>query len=372
MAQKNNARMIDPNVLIQAGIDPKTGLPIKLGCKDKTHLKDDIKKALRIIDEQNAVRRYCWYNLPDGINTELIERILYYKGQLMFFYEPSLEKFYVLPYALDGSIDIYGRFTGVRPLPFNGSTEVKKDDKLTPIAKFLTGLIREPMYDVKLDAITMEDWETKCVLLHDYSKQISQTVISRQILNDPIIDVMAECIPFMRTSLIASTGISGIRVNDSDQQASVIAASQAVEESAKSGDLWIPIIGDLEFQDISHGSMERPESFMLAMQSLDNLRLSTYGLDNGGLFEKKAHITNAELGVNNSPVSLVYQDGLTIRQEFCNIVNSIWGLGIWCEPSEAVLGLDQNMDGVAYDVGDAPVDDNDYSNEESGGGAENV
>jgi hypothetical protein len=41
----------------QAGIDPKTGLPLKF--KDvKFNLKDDIKKFLRLVDEQDAVNRY--------------------------------------------------------------------------------------------------------------------------------------------------------------------------------------------------------------------------------------------------------------------------------------------------------------------------
>ena len=88
---------------------------------------------------------------------------------------------------------------------------------------------------------------------------------------------------------------------------------------------------------------------MLAMQSLDNFRLSTYGLENGGLFEKKQHILEAENEVNQSSVGLVLQDGLSIRQNFCNIVNSIWDLGIWCEPSENTSS-DLNNDGVQYDT----------------------
>ena len=357
---KNNARLVDPNILIQAGIDPKTGLPIKFGsnCSSK---KADLKKLIRITDEQNAIRRFKWINLPDSLTTELIERILYYRGQGMFFYMPDNDRFYFLPYALDGTIDVYGRFTGVTPLPFNGTASAEKDGKQKP---WITGLIREPMYEVKLDTITMKDWETKCVLLHDYCNQISQTNIPRQVLNDPLIDIEADCIPFMRTALLKATGVSGIRVADADQSNAVTHASSTVNDSALSGDLWIPIVGDLDFQDIAAGQVAKAEEYMLAMQSLDNFRLSTYGLENGGLFEKKAHITNAELGTNNSPVSMVYQDSLTLRQEFCLIVNSIWGLNIWCIPSESVMGLDQNMDGVAYDTGDAPVDDNDYSNNE--------
>ena len=50
-----------PNLepIFAMGINPKTGLPYKFG-GDKKTLKGDVKKALRIIDEQNAVNRYLW------------------------------------------------------------------------------------------------------------------------------------------------------------------------------------------------------------------------------------------------------------------------------------------------------------------------
>ena len=53
--------------------------------------------------------------------------------------------------------------------------------------------------------------------------------------------------------------------------------------------------------------------------------------------------------MNAGNEQLIYQDGLTLRQKFCDIVNSIWGLGIWCEASELVTGMDTNMDGVIMD-----------------------
>ena len=54
----NNARLIDVNTIIQAGINPKTGLPLKMGSEDKCNLKNDIRRTLRILDEQNAINRY--------------------------------------------------------------------------------------------------------------------------------------------------------------------------------------------------------------------------------------------------------------------------------------------------------------------------
>ena len=350
MANKPYIANLEP--IIAAGIDPKTGLPIKVAGDCKEALKPNIKKLLRIVDEQDAINRYTWYNLPDGLTGQLIERILYYKGQAMFFYDKTTEKFYFLPYALDGSIDIYGHYTGVRPLPFNGSTEVKKDGKLTPMAKYITSLVREPLYDVWTEELNWDVLNTKCVLLSDYSKQISQTNIPRQQLNDPLLDVMADCIPFLRTALLNGTGVSGMRVNSQDEYMNVKLASTAIDNAALNGEKYVPVVGTVEFQDLASGQVAKAEEYLLSMQSLDNFRLGLYGLDNGGLFQKKAHMLEAEQTTNAGTSGLIYQDGLTLRQTFCKIVNSITGLGISCESSEPVLGLDKNLDGEITDEQD--------------------
>ena len=331
----NNARLPDINTLIQAGIDPKTGLPIRVD-EEKCTLKNDIRRVLRVLDEQNAINRYTWFNLPNGLDGQLIERILYYKGQGMFFYMETDNTFYFLPYALDGSIDVYGRFKAVTPLPFNGTAQDKKD-------AWITGLTKIPVYEVK--EVDLDTFLDGCVLLSDYSKQISQTNIARQILQEPILDAMAEAFPLARTSLIANSGIKGMRVNDEDQQATVKSASRSITRAALNGDIWIPIVGNIEFQELTDGSALKSEEFLLYMQALDNFRLSLYGLDNGGLFQKKSHMLEAEQEMNAGNVGLVYQDGLALRQKFCNLVNSIWGLGIWVEPSETVLNLDYDQDG---------------------------
>ena len=147
--------MYDLDSYIQAGINPQTGLPFKaedngISCVSKA----DIKKQLRIMDEQDAVNRFTWYNLPSGLNSRLMERILYYKGQAMFF--KINDTFYFLPYALAGSIDVYGRFTEVTPLPFNGSTKAK-DGKERP---WIPGLKRKVAHDVQMpDGYVSEESE---------------------------------------------------------------------------------------------------------------------------------------------------------------------------------------------------------------------
>ena len=335
---QNNAKMIDPSVYIQAGIDPRTKLPIKMEDGEKCLLKDNIRRALRVLDEQNAINRYVWYNLPNGLNGQLLERILYYKAQGMFFYSPLDETFYFLPYALNGTIDIYGRYKKTVALPFNGSNEA------LPIEAFT----RDVVYDVVED-LTDDIFNNGCVLLSDYSKQISQTNIPRRELQEPILDAEAEAFPFARTSLIAHSGVKGMRVGSDDESASVKLASRSITKAALTGNPWVPITGQVEFQELTDGSPLRSEEYLAYMQALDNFRLSLYGLDNGGLFDKKAYVNNETAQSIQSNIGIVYQDGLTIRQRFCDIVNSIWGLGIWCEASETVTGADQNFDGQVAD-----------------------
>ena len=300
-----------------AGINPKTGLPVKFGGSKKT-LKEDIKKQLRLIDEQDAVNRYVWYNLPMNLPSQEVERMLYYKGQLCFYYDKDLEEFYFMPYALDGTIDFYGRYNTIHPVPMTSGT----DDKAGKAqAQYLANKKLKCIYGIDLDDSV--DKENSCVLLHDYTKQLSQNIIPRCTVQEPLLDTMSECIPFMRTALISGSGIKGMRVNDGDQADAVNDASRGLVNAALTGEPWVAIEGSVEFQELTDGAVLKAEEYMLALQSLDNFRLSTYGIDNGGLFEKKAHELQSEADINGGPVGLVMQDGLSIRQNFCNIVNSI-------------------------------------------------
>lgn len=336
----------DLDTLIQAGINPKTGLPYKFG-SSRCATKEDIKKNLRIIDEQDAVNRYVWYNLPCNLTSQELERMLYYKGQLAFFYIDKLEEFYFMPYALDGTIDFYGRYNTIHPVPMTCGTDDKENKAQ---AQFLADIKLKCVYGIKLpEDIKDDDLKGSAVLLHDYTKQLSQSIIPRVNLNDSILDVEADCIPFMRTALLMGTGIKGVRVQDADQEASVAEGARNMTLAALHCQPYIPIVGSVEFQELTNGNVTNAQDYLLAMQAIENLRLSTYGIDNGGLFEKKAHTLQSEADINGGPVGLVLQDGLSIRQNFCNIVNSIWNLGIWCEPAENIMGADIDGDGLNYD-----------------------
>ena len=352
-----------PNLepFIQAGIDLKTGLPNRItNCKSK----ENIKIQLREIDRQDAVNRYVWYNLPMDLPSQEVERMLYYKGQLCFYYDKDLEQFYFMPYALDGTIDFYGRYNTVHPVPMTSGTDDKGNKAQ---AQYLAEKKLKCVYGMVMPDQEI-DKDNCCVLLHDRSKQLSQTVLPRAQIQDPLLDIMADCIPYMQTCLISGSGIKGVRVQDADQADSVHDAARSVKNAALTQEPWVAIEGSVEFQELTDGATLKAEEYMLALQSLDNFRLSTYGIDNGGLFEKKAHELQSEADINGGPVGLVMQDGLSIRQNFCNIVNSIWDLGIWCEPAQNIMGMDNDGDGSIaeedYDGANTGVETQGESNNE--------
>lgn len=356
-----SATIQNTDLLIAAGINPKTRLPLRYKDGSCT-LKADVYASLSVLDRQDAVNRYTWYNLPNGITPKLIETILYYRGQGMLFYVDALERFFFLPYTLsakdDTGIDCYGRFKSVTPVQI-GSAEKE--------IKYFNGLQYTPFYEPLLETPTADQFYRGCVLLKDYSNGISQNIIPRAELQTPLLDIMSNCIPYLNTCLMSATGVAGMRVSNEAERVDVAAASQGVQDAALTGKKWIPIIGGLDLQDLSTNNTGRAEEFLMALQSLDNYRLGLYGLDNGGVFEKKQYQNNAQTMLNTgASVSLVAQDGLSLRQEFCNIVNSIWPLGIWCEISESAAGGDMNMDGV---IGSEQQANQQQMNE--GGGTEN-
>lgn len=356
-----------PNLqpIIAAGIDPRTNLPIKITGTNTESMRLDINRTLSVLDEQEAINRYKWYNLPEGLNSELIERMLYYKGNVAIFLMESDMKFYCLPYALDGNIDCYGRYLGITPVPFGAAVDAEGKEK-----PWIQGLTRAPIYDFMLaEDVTYEDLFTKCVLIHDYNPGDKQMVVPRAQLNKVFVNLESDCLPYMKTALMNSTGVIGLRCESENDSAQVYEASRALENAALTGQKFVPLTAPVEMQELMGGNVNRSEEFLLAMQALDNMRLSALGIDNGGLFEKKEHKLQVEAQFAAGPTAMTLKDGLAQRQNACNLLNSIFGTFIWCDTTEEAAGIDRNLDGEQAEKetpmsnGAAPNDTNTEVNE---------
>ena len=85
----NNSQLINQdlvNLYESAGVDINTKQPTQSKVDKPMGFKYANKRLLRINDEQVAINSIKWFNVPYGIDENLIERILYYRGQGMLFY----------------------------------------------------------------------------------------------------------------------------------------------------------------------------------------------------------------------------------------------------------------------------------------------
>lgn len=357
-------RMIDADLYRQAGIDPNKILRTAPSSTKTSPLKENIKRGIRIADEQEAINRYVWENLPEGMTSQELERLLYYHGQLCFFYDEATDNFVFMTYAMDAGPDIYGRYVSVQPVPIalgeiNDKSSEKEKAAAVRQASYYSSRSLKVLHDIAAPWDVMDDPATfareHCVLLRDYTPQRGQQIIPRQQLQDGVIDVEADCIPFMRTALLNSTGVQGVQVRDKNGAKEIEQASASVDNAALAGRKYIAMAGQFDFQILTDGTAAKSEEFLLAQQSLMNFRRSLLGLTNGGLFQKKAHELQTEADMNAGSVDLILQDGLTQRQTFADIVNSYTGLGMNCRVAESASGMDKNMDGeISEDPNEGP------------------
>lgn len=352
------ARLPDIQTLIGLGFDPaqidKLATYLS-GVSICTNRLDAMKKILRKNDRQQFVNRFVWENLPNDLTSEFIERVLYYRYSGIFFYIPELETFNFLPYVGRG-IDEKGRYTTCSPLPFNGSSEKKEKN----ITFYIPGLELAPIYDItKTTPYDVPMFDSNgglsgsrkfipqldgCVILNSYCRDLGQRAIPEQEMIDPLLEMMAEAMPLARTNLIANSGVTGMRVNSGDEYSNVDAANKSIEAAALTGKRLVPVVGTLDFQEFANRGGTDGEQFFLYMQALDNFRLQSYGLKNNGLYEKNQYVNNTMAGNTQANVGQVLEDALKLRQEFCDLINATWGLGISVKASETITNSDTNFD----------------------------
>lgn len=343
----NNARLYDPVMFMSLGFDPKTGLPLKYDPSSPSFQPHN-KLLLAEKDRADAINRFTWRNCPEGLDGELIERVLYYRGQGALFYMKENNKFYFLPFALSSpdegtAIDCYGRYKEIVPLTFNGAFD-DKDPK-----PFIKGLTKKVYYDVNLDEITPEMFEDGAVIIHDRSVGLAQQIVPRATLNLPLLELMSEIPCYMNTALQMATGIQGIKVAHEQDAVNINASVNAVKQAGLSGKWAVPVVGSLDFQQLNGAPSANTEEFLLAFQALDDYRLSLYGIP-ANVMEKKAHMLESEQNTNIGSAQLILQDDLYQRKKACDIAYSIWGTDMDCDINESLVAIDRDMDGDAYDA----------------------
>lgn len=293
-----------------------------------------------IMKEQNKIEtleRYMWLNVPFGLTADIIERLLFYRGRGVFYFNDKVGKFQFLPFALNGIIDEYGRYTGCNTLPFTGvDTDEKKKKKKTQ------DLVYENLqlvYDLPYDEETfrkISEQETFGIILNDSSLGISQQPIIRSNYVKPVLHMMATLMQIINTAMFGNADHNLLQIENEGELESVQSQINSINQDILRGNRFTPIVGKLPITPLKTTNSADLEGLFNTFNSLNNFLKSITGVANAGVFDKKAHLLQDEQRLNGSNADDVYYNGLRLRQEFCLMVQAYYKYPIWCESKRAM------------------------------------
>lgn len=294
-----------------------------------------------IMREQNMIEtfeRYMWTDIPFGLTQDIIERILFFRGKGIFYFNDKIEKFQFLPFALNGVIDEYGRYTRCNTLPFIGTDEEPKDKKVKK-PRILVYEDLEIVYDLPYNSEMLENarkMKTVGIILNDNSLAVSQQPIIRSNYVKPVLHMMATLMQIINTAMYGSADHNLLQIENESELASIQNQINAINSDILRGNRFTPIVGNLPITPLKTSNTANLEGLFGTFNSLTNFLKSITGIANAGVFDKKAHLLQEEQKLNGSNSDDIYYNGLRLRQEFCLMVQAYYNYPIWCESKRAM------------------------------------
>lgn len=334
--------MYDTTSLIQAGI-PQSKKMLKYGNaidqNGKTITPNLLKYNLSygdlfdIMRHQNfteTIERYMWTNLPFGLTQDIIERVLFFRGKGVMYFNDKVGKFQFLPFALNGKIDEYGRYSRVNTLPFTGVDSDVKNKKAQPLVYENLEIV----YDLPYSEDTIKkinDGRVVGIILNDNSLEISQQPVIRYNFVKPVLHMLATLMQIINTAMFGNADHSLLQVTNESELESINLQINAINQDILHGLRFTPIIGTLPITPIKTSNTANLEGLFGTFNSLTNFLKSITGVANAGVFDKKAHLLQEEQRLNGSNSDDIYYNGLRLRQEFCLLCQAYYKYPTWCE-----------------------------------------
>lgn len=335
--------MFDTNTLLEAGL-PQNKKMIKYGnaidqngnaitpnLLNKNLSYDSLFNIMREQNKIETIERYMWVNVPFGLTADIIERLLFYRGKGVFYFNDKVGKFQFLPFALNGVIDEYGRYTKCNTLPFTG---VDTDEKKKKKSQSLVYEDLELVYDLPYDEETfnkINQQKTFGIILNDSSLSISQQPVIRYNYVKPVLHMMATLMQIINTAMFGNADHNLLQIENEGELDSVKTQIDAINQDILRGSRFTPIVGKLPITPLKTTNSADLEGLFNTFNSLNNFLKSITGVANAGVFDKKAHLLQDEQKLNGSNADDVYYNGLRLRQEFCLMVQAYYQYPIWCE-----------------------------------------
>ena len=328
---------------------------------------DSLYQIMRNHNRIETLERYMWLNVPFGLTQDIIERVLFFRGKGIFYFNDEVDKFQFLPFALNGTIDEYGRYIRCNTLPFTGVDEEEKDSKNKKKERRLIYENLDIVYDLPYNAEMMKmvkEKKTVGIILNDNSLGLTQQPIIRSNYVKPILHLMSTLMQIINTAMYGCADHNLIQVENESEIASINNQINAINFDILKGRRFTPIAGTLPIQPLKTSNTANLEGLFNTFNSLSNFLKSITGIANPGVFDKKAHLLQEEQQLNGSNADDVYYNGLRLRQEFCMMIQAYYNYPIWCESKRGMSGVQSEN----FAMGETDDPDNTQYN----GGQENA
>lgn len=366
--------MVDITSLISAGV-PINSKMLKYGNAidqdGKTITGNPLNKNLNysslyeIMRKQNTIEtleRYMWTNVPYGLTQDLIERVLFFRGKGIFYFNDNVGKFQFLPFTLNGDIDEYGRYLKCNTLPFTGVSETSKDGKSRKLQKAIYENL-EIVYDLPYNTEMLKKIKQRKpvgIILNDNSLDISQQPVIRANFVKPILHMMSTLIQIINTAMFGNADHSLVQIENESELESFNEQIEAINIDILKGKRFTPVVGKFPITPIKTSNTANLEGLFGTFNSLTNLLKSITGIANAGVFDKKAHLLQEEQRLNGSNSDDIYYNGLRLRQEFCLMIQAYYGYPVWCESKRSMSEVQEEnvMLGETSDPDNTQYNDN--------------
>lgn len=261
-------------------------------------------------DLNQCVSRYVWKNLPNGLTSWNLERMLYFRGTLAGFMFAG--RFYILPYVQSPNINPYGLPSAIKPITYNGMA-IGGNDRMF-----------KDNFELPVDVLGDETENYSAVLLYD-SVPYSATgqSPSRFYLNQIIIKEIANTFARVNINIVVSNKKILIQCKD-PKQTNVI---QKELELAFGSDCPFAIItSPLESSSIQSSNDYNADDLFNTIKNYDAIRCFMSGISSKGFgAEKKERLVTGELAGAEEEKDLILDMGLSFRQLFCDQCNKKFG-----------------------------------------------
>lgn len=315
---KRNTKSSQANLLRQQGINAlgsmtdtrkKKNNPISFYNPDR----EQYQLIWTNYDLNQCCSRYIWKNLPNGLTSWNLERMLYFRGTLCGFKFGGLV--YIMPYCVKGGLNPYGLPSKVRPITYNGQAVQGKDE-------FFSANFELP---VNVDGDETSEYDA--VLLYDslpYSPTSKSP--SRFMLNQIIIKEMCDVFARVNINVVVSNKKILIQVKDPKQKDII----EAELETIFGSDCPFGVItSPLEASSIQSTSDYNADDLFNTIKNYDAIRCFMSGISSKGFgAEKKERLVTGELTGAEEEKDLILDMGYDLRKLFADQCNKKFGTNI--------------------------------------------